>query len=128
VECTKKRKPICGMRSSNTTQSHSTNLQLEPAIKAGPQPDAQPDASPCSCYPFAIMSILDMREGLLKAYNGPSSQLPSSCKPCYYGFLIDRNSLPDKSLPHQNIVFVYKFSYKSNIIICAYLLNSISSP
>jgi len=46
----------------------------------------------------------------------------------YYGFLIDRNSLPDKSLPHQNIVFVYKFSYKSNIIICAYFLNSISSP
>ena len=43
------------------------------------------------------------------------------------GFLIDRNSLLDKSLPHQNIVFVYKFSYKSNIIICAYFLNSIFS-
>ena len=39
----------------------------------------------------------------------------------YYGFLIDRNSLPDKSLPHQNIVFVYKFSYKSSIIVCAVL-------
>ena len=44
----------------------------------------------------------------------------------YCGFLIDRNSLPDKCLPHQNIVFAYKFEYKSNIIVCAYFLDSVS--
>ena len=30
-------------------------------------------------------------------------------------------TLFSKSLPHQNIVFVYKFSYKSNIIVYAAL-------
>src|SRR6266702_1779616 len=35
----------------------------------------------------------------------------------YYAFFIDCNSFLDKNLPYQNIVFVSKFSYKSNIII-----------